>query len=162
MNLTGMFTSAKFPSSQPKASLTKALTVQDKPLWAPTNTVVACASAGILFLMSDFSMRSSVSKSSPQKLVTGIAKSVTFACECGSVLSGGSNTDLSLMPTRGLKIKQKPSLYYIIFMDSNGELKYHFYVKRQRRICTMWPRILFTCRLLFIISTPKLAVSQSF
>ena len=82
-------------------------------------------------------MRSSVSKSSPQKLVTGIAKSVTFACECGSVLSGGSNTDLSLMPTRGLKIKQKPSLYYIIFMDSNGELKYHFYVKRQRRICTM-------------------------
>ena len=82
-------------------------------------------------------MRSSVSKSSPQKLVTGIAKSVTFACECGSVLSGGSNTDLSLMPTLGLKIKQKPSLYYIIFMDSNGELKYHFYVKRQRRICTM-------------------------
>ena len=55
-------------------------------------------------------MRSSVSKSSPQKLVTGIAKSVTFACDCGSVLGGGSNTDLPLM-SRGLKIKQKLSVY---------------------------------------------------
>ena len=31
--------------------------------------------------------------------------------------------------------------------------KHHVYVKRQTRICNTWPSFLFTCRLLFIIST---------
>ena len=44
----------------------------------------------------------------------------------------------------------------------NREVKHHVYVKRQTRICTMWPSFLLTCRLLFIISTPKLIVSRNF
>ena len=42
------------------------------------------------------------------------------------------------------------------------EVKHHVYVKRKTRICTTWPSFLFTCRLLFIISTPKLVVSRNF
>ena len=42
------------------------------------------------------------------------------------------------------------------------EVKHHVYVKRQTRICTTWPSFPFTCRLLFIISTQKLAVSLKF
>ena len=42
------------------------------------------------------------------------------------------------------------------------EVKHHVYVKWQTRIYTMWPSFLFTCRLLFIISTPKLVVSRIF
>ena len=38
----------------------------------------------------------------------------------------------------------------------------HVYVKRQTGIRTTWPTFLFTCRLLFIISTPKLVVSRKF
>ena len=42
------------------------------------------------------------------------------------------------------------------------EVKHLVYVKRQTRICTTWPSFLFTCRLLFIISTHKLVVSRNF
>ena len=42
------------------------------------------------------------------------------------------------------------------------EVKHHVYVKWQTRIYTMWPSFLSTCRLLFIISTPKLVVSRNF
>ena len=42
------------------------------------------------------------------------------------------------------------------------EVKHHAYVKRRTRICTTWPSFLFTCRLLCIISTPKLAVPRNF
>ena len=42
------------------------------------------------------------------------------------------------------------------------EVKHHVYVKRQTQICTRWPSFLFTCRLLFIISTPKLVVLRNF
>ena len=42
------------------------------------------------------------------------------------------------------------------------EVKHHVYVKRQTRICTMWPTFLFTCLLRFISSTPKLVVSRNF
>ena len=41
-------------------------------------------------------------------------------------------------------------------------LSTHVYVKRQTRICTTWPSFLFTYRLLFIISTHKLAASRNF
>ena len=40
------------------------------------------------------------------------------------------------------------------------EVKDHVYVKQQTQICTTWPSFFFTCRLLFIISTPKLVVSR--
>ena len=42
------------------------------------------------------------------------------------------------------------------------EVKHHIYVKRQTRICTTWPSLSFTCRLLFIISTHTLVVSRNF
>ena len=42
------------------------------------------------------------------------------------------------------------------------EDKHHVYVKRQMRICATWPSFLFTCCLLFIISTPTLVVSNNF
>ena len=42
------------------------------------------------------------------------------------------------------------------------EVKHHVYVKRQTRICTTWPSFPFTCRLLIIISTHKLAVARNF
>ena len=42
------------------------------------------------------------------------------------------------------------------------EEKHHVYVKWQTQICTTWPSFLFTFRLLFIISTPKLVVSCNF
>ena len=42
------------------------------------------------------------------------------------------------------------------------EFNHHVYVKRQTRICTMWPTFLFTCLLRFISSTPKLVVSRNF
>ena len=42
------------------------------------------------------------------------------------------------------------------------KVEYHVYVKRQTRIFTTWPSFLFTCRLLFIISTHKLVVSRNF
>ena len=42
------------------------------------------------------------------------------------------------------------------------EVKHQVYVKRQTQIRTTWPTFLFTCRLLFIISTPKLVVSRNF
>ena len=38
------------------------------------------------------------------------------------------------------------------------EVKHHVYVKWQTRIYTMWPSFLFTCGLLFIISTTNLVV----
>ena len=44
----------------------------------------------------------------------------------------------------------------------NREAKHHVYVKRQTRICTTSPIFLFTCRLLFIIYTPKVVVSRNF
>ena len=44
----------------------------------------------------------------------------------------------------------------------NTEVKHQVYVKRQTQIRTTWPTFLFTCRLLFIISTPKLVVSRNF
>ena len=44
----------------------------------------------------------------------------------------------------------------------NREITHHVYVKRQTRICTAWPSFLFTCRLLLIISTPKLVISRNF
>ena len=44
----------------------------------------------------------------------------------------------------------------------NRKITHHFYVKRQTRICTAWPSFLFTCRLLLIISTPKLVISRNF
>ena len=44
----------------------------------------------------------------------------------------------------------------------NRKITHHVYVKRQTRICTAWPSFLFTCRLLLIISTPKLVISRNF
>ena len=45
----------------------------------------------------------------------------------------------------------------------NGEVKHNVYVKRQRRICTMWLSFPFTCRLRFIISTHNFSsFTQSF
>ena len=41
------------------------------------------------------------------------------------------------------------------FLQNNREVKHHVYVKRQTRLSTTWPSFLFTCRLLFIISTTK-------
>ena len=42
------------------------------------------------------------------------------------------------------------------------EDKRHIYVKRQMQIYAMCPSFLFTCCLLFIISTPTLVVSNNF
>ena len=42
------------------------------------------------------------------------------------------------------------------------EVNHHVYVKRQTRICTTWPSFLFTCRLLFIISTQISSFTQFF
>ena len=42
------------------------------------------------------------------------------------------------------------------------EVKHHVCVKQQTRIRTTWPSFLFTCRLLFILSMPKLVVSRNF
>ena len=53
-------------------------------------------------------------------------------------------------------------LAFSVNVTLNREVKHHVYVKRQTRICTTWPSFLFTCRLLFIISTPKLVVSRNF
>ena len=53
-------------------------------------------------------------------------------------------------------------LAFAVNVTLNREIKHHVYVKRQTRICTTWPSFLFTCRLLFIISTPKLVVSLDF
>ena len=45
----------------------------------------------------------------------------------------------------------------------NRETKHHVYVKRERQIWTCtWPSFPLTCRLLFIISTHKLVVSNNF
>ena len=44
----------------------------------------------------------------------------------------------------------------------NRGVKHHVYVKRQTRLCTTWPSFRFTCRLLFMISTPKLEVWRNF
>ena len=53
-------------------------------------------------------------------------------------------------------------LAFAVNVTLNREIKHHVYVKWQTRICTTWPSFLFTCRLLFIISTPKLVVSLDF
>ena len=53
-------------------------------------------------------------------------------------------------------------LAFAVNVTLNREIKHHVYVKWQTWICTMWPSFLFTCRLLFIISTPKLVVSLDF
>ena len=53
-------------------------------------------------------------------------------------------------------------LAFAVNVTLNREIKHHVYVERQPRICTTWPSFLFTCRLLFIISTPKLVVSLDF
>ena len=50
----------------------------------------------------------------------------------------------------------------MIDFSHNRKVKHHVYVKRQTRICTTWPSFLFTYRLLFIISTHKLAASRNF
>ena len=44
---------------------------------------------------------------------------------------------------------------------NSREVKHHVYVKRQTRICTTWPSLPLTCRVLFIISTHKLVVSRT-
>ena len=54
------------------------------------------------------------------------------------------------------------SLFPWTYLCINREVKQQVYVKRQTRICTTWPSFLFTCRLLFIISTDKLVVSRNF
>ena len=41
-------------------------------------------------------------------------------------------------------------------------VKHRVDVKRQTWICTTWPSFPFSCRLLFIISAPKFAVSRNF
>ena len=53
-------------------------------------------------------------------------------------------------------------LAFAVNVTLNREIKHHVYVKWQTQICTTWPSFLFTCRLLFIISTPKLVVSLDF
>ena len=53
-------------------------------------------------------------------------------------------------------------LAFAVNVTLNREVKHHVYVKRQTRIYTTWPTIRFTCRLLFIISAPKLVVSRNF
>ena len=47
------------------------------------------------------------------------------------------------------------------FLLLNTEVKHQIYVKRQTQTRTTWPTFLSTCRLLFIISTPKLVVSRN-
>ena len=59
--------------------------------------------------------------------------------------------------TKGKKNDVKRSITCYI-----RQVKHHDYIKRQTRICTTWPSFLFACRLLFIISTPKLVVSRNF
>ena len=67
-------------------------------------------------------------------------------------VTGSLGKDSTIFYKRQLPIPSK----------ENREVKHHVYVKRQTRICTMWPSFLLTCRLLFIISTPKLIVSRNF
>ena len=50
-----------------------------------------------------------------------------------------------------------PSISHVI-----REVKHHVCVKWHTQICTTWSSFLFTCRLLFIISTKKLVVSRDF
>ena len=50
-----------------------------------------------------------------------------------------------------------PSISHVI-----REVKHHVCVKWQTQICTTWSSFLFTCGLLFIISTKKLVVSRDF
>ena len=50
----------------------------------------------------------------------------------------------------------------LIDCSHNRKVMHHVYVKRQTRICTTWLSFPFTYRLLFIISTHKLAVSRNF
>ena len=49
-----------------------------------------------------------------------------------------------------------------MLVSDNGEIKHHFYVKLQTRICTTWAGFPFACRLLFIISAHKFVVSGIF
>ena len=56
----------------------------------------------------------------------------------------------------------KKSHLVTIKMKAIREDKHHVNVKRQTQICTTWPSFIFTCRLLFIISTHKLEVSCNF
>ena len=51
---------------------------------------------------------------------------------------------------------------WLIDFSHNRKVKHHVYVKRQTRIFTTWPSFPFTYRLLFIISTHKLAASRNF
>ena len=48
------------------------------------------------------------------------------------------------------------------FRGYTKQVKQHVYVIRQTWICITWPSFLFTCHLLFIISTPRLVVSRNF
>ena len=65
----------------------------------------------------------------------------------------------SRLPANGKRqIVQRDQLFPWL----SREVKFHVYVKRQTRICTTWPSVLFTCRLLFIISTHKLVASNNF
>ena len=50
----------------------------------------------------------------------------------------------------------------VTFCGVTGSLFHHVYVKRQTIICTTWQSFPFTCRVLFIISTHKLVVSDNF
>ena len=50
----------------------------------------------------------------------------------------------------------------LIDFSHNRKVMHHVYVKRQTRICTTWPSFPFNYRLLFIISTRKLAASCNF
>ena len=58
------------------------------------------------------------------------------------------------MASTSLKSPKSISRFYL-----SRVVKHHVYVKRQTWICTTWPSFLFTCRLLFLISTPKLVLS---
>ena len=50
----------------------------------------------------------------------------------------------------------------LILFYRTREVKHHVYVKRQTRICTRWLSFLFTCRLMFIVSSPKVVSFTQF
>ena len=81
-----------------------------------------------------------------------------------SLPSGGGLTWLLFTHRRHLNLRKTKTSHVTAGegFQVTGEVKHHVYVKQQTRICTTWPSFLFTCRLLFIISTPKLVVSRNF
>ena len=67
----------------------------------------------------------------------------------------------TFLTKRGILVEDSFSTQTITAPIIIREVNHHAYVKRQTRICIMWPTFLFTCRLPFIISTPKLVVSRN-